>query len=154
VSESARYRADDLRKFCCAALQALEVPPLDAEEVSECLVAADLRGVSHGVVRLPVYAGRIRRGAVNPRPITRVVQQRGNSALFDGDNGLGPVVGARAMEKAIAVTELAGIGFARVRRSNHFGIAAFYMQKAIHKGFIGVAASNAADTTGVAETPA
>ena len=37
MSESARYRADDLRKFCCAALQALEVPPLDAEEVSECL---------------------------------------------------------------------------------------------------------------------
>lgn len=46
-------------------------------------MAADLRGVdSHGVVRLPVYAGRIRKGAVNPRPITRVVQQRGNSALF------------------------------------------------------------------------
>jgi LDH2 family malate/lactate/ureidoglycolate dehydrogenase len=61
VSESARYRADDLRKFCCAALQALEVPPLDAEEVSECLLSTDLRGVdSHGVVRLPVYAGRIR----------------------------------------------------------------------------------------------
>jgi LDH2 family malate/lactate/ureidoglycolate dehydrogenase len=72
VSESARYRADDLRKFCCAALQASEAPPLDAEEASESLVAA--------------------------RPITRVVQQPGNSALFDGDNGLGPVVGARAME--------------------------------------------------------
>jgi LDH2 family malate/lactate/ureidoglycolate dehydrogenase len=144
VSESARYRADDLRKFSCAALQALEVPPLDAEEVSECLVAADLRGVdSHGVVRLPIYAGRILQGAVNPRPITRVVQQRGNSALVDGDNGLGPVVGARAMEKAIAVAELAGISFAGVRRSNHFGIAAFYVQKAIHKGFIGIAASNA-----------
>jgi LDH2 family malate/lactate/ureidoglycolate dehydrogenase len=37
VSESARFRADDLRKFCCAALQASELPPLDAEEVSVCL---------------------------------------------------------------------------------------------------------------------
>lgn len=72
MSESARYRADDLRKSCCAALPASEVPPLDAEEASECLVAT--------------------------RPITRVVQLPGNSALFEGDNGLGPVVGARAME--------------------------------------------------------
>jgi len=46
MSESARYRADDLRKFYCAALQALQ-----AEEVSECLVAVDLRDVdSHEVV--------------------------------------------------------------------------------------------------------
>ena len=47
------------------------------------------------------------------------------------------------MEKAIALAELSGIGFAGVRRSNHFGIAAFYVQKAIHQGFIGFAASNA-----------
>ena len=52
------------------------------------------------------------------------------------------MVGARAMEKAIPVAEFADIGFA-VRRSNHFAIAAFYGQKAIHKGFIGIAASNA-----------
>jgi LDH2 family malate/lactate/ureidoglycolate dehydrogenase len=45
VSESAYYRADDLRKFCCLAPQALQTPLLDAEEVSECLAAADLRGV-------------------------------------------------------------------------------------------------------------
>jgi LDH2 family malate/lactate/ureidoglycolate dehydrogenase len=144
VSEIARYRVDDLQKFCCAALQELQVPALDAKEVSECLVAADLRGVdSHGVVRLPVYAGRIRQGVVNPRPVTRVVQERGNTVLFDGDNGLGPAVGVRAMEKAIALAEVSGIGIAGVRRSNHFGIAAFYVQKAIHRGFIGFAASNA-----------
>ena len=141
MSESAYYRADDLRKFCCPAPQALQTPLLDAEEVSECLVAADLCGVdSHGVVRLPVYAGRIRRGAVNPRPITPAVQQRGNSALFDDHDGLGPVGGAGAMKKAIAVAEAAGIGFAGVRRSNHCGIVAFYVQKA--------------DTTNLAETPA
>jgi LDH2 family malate/lactate/ureidoglycolate dehydrogenase len=160
VSESARYRADDLRKFCCAALQALEVPPFDAEEVSECLVAADLHGVdSHGVVRLPVYAGRIRQGAVNPRPTTHVVQQRGNTPLFDGDNGLGPVVGARAMEKAIAVAELAGIGVAGVRRSNNriLGIPlvpSIVEQLAEPGESLGLAFPSAADSTGLAETPA
>jgi L-2-hydroxycarboxylate dehydrogenase (NAD+) len=77
---------------------------------------------------------------VNPRPITPVVQQRGNSARFDGHDGLGPVGGAGTMKKAIAVAEAAGIGFAGVRRSNHFGIVAFYALKA--------------DTTKLAETPA
>jgi LDH2 family malate/lactate/ureidoglycolate dehydrogenase len=144
MSEVARYRVHDLQKFCCAVLQELQVPPLDAKEVSECLVAADLRGVdSHGVVRLPVYVRRIRQGVVNPRPVTRVVHERGNAVLFDGDNGLGPVVGLRAMQKAIALAEISGSGIAGVRRSNHFGIAAFYVHKAIHQGYIGFAASNA-----------
>ncbi len=53
------------------------------------------------------------------------------------------MVGVRAMEKAIALAEFSCIGIAGVRRSNHFGIAAFYVQKAIHRGFIGIAASNA-----------
>ena len=45
MSENAHCRADDLRKFFRAALQAGEVPPLDAEEASESLVAADLHGM-------------------------------------------------------------------------------------------------------------
>lgn len=144
MSEIARYRAEDLQKFSCAAFEQLDVPPLDANEVSECLVAADLRGVdSHGVVRLPVYAGRIRQGVVNPQPKTCVVRENWNAVLLDGDNGLGPVVGARAMERAMALAEVSGLGIAGVRRSNHFGIAAFYVQKAIRHGFIGFAASNA-----------
>jgi LDH2 family malate/lactate/ureidoglycolate dehydrogenase len=62
---------------------------------------------------------------------------------MDGDNGLGAVVGSRAMEKAIELAATAGIGFVGVRRTNHFGIASFYVQKALQQGFIGCAASNA-----------
>jgi len=63
--------------------------------------------------------------------------------MLDGDNGLGPVVGAHAMEAAVNLAETNGVGFVGVRRSNHFGAAGFYVEKAIAKGCIGITASNA-----------
>jgi LDH2 family malate/lactate/ureidoglycolate dehydrogenase len=144
VKEQQRYRAEGLHEFCCAVLEKLSVPREDALEVGDCLVLADLRGVdSHGVIRLPVYAQRIRKNLVNARAIPRIIRTHAAAALMDGDNGLGAVVGSRAMEKAIELATTAGIGFVGVRRTNHFGIASFYVQKALQRGFIGCAASNA-----------
>jgi LDH2 family malate/lactate/ureidoglycolate dehydrogenase len=144
MMEPRRYRPEELHKFCCAILERLKVAPEGAKEVADCLLQADLRGVdSHGMVRLPVYAERIRKGVVNPRPVTRIIRTSAATALLDGDNGLGAVVGSRAMEKAIELAADIGVSFVGVRRSNHFGIAAFYAQKAVRKGLIGCAASNA-----------
>ena len=144
MTESRRYRPQDVHQFCCTILEKLKVPAEDAKQVSDCLLQADLRGVdSHGMIRLPVYAQRIRKGVVNPQPVTRIVRTSASTALLDGDNGLGAVVGSRAMGTAIELAANTGIGFVGVRRSNHFGIAAFYVQKALRKGLIGCAASNA-----------
>jgi LDH2 family malate/lactate/ureidoglycolate dehydrogenase len=63
--------------------------------------------------------------------------------LIDGDNGLGPVVGARAMEAAVNLARQHGTGLVGVRNSNHFGPAAYYVEKAVRDGCIGVALSNA-----------
>src|SRR6266550_5452073 len=102
MTETQRYRVEDVHQFCCAILEKLKVPDEDAKEVGDCLLQADLRGVdSHGMIRLPVYAERIRKGIVNPRPVPRIVRTSTATALLDGDNGLGAVVGSRAMEKAM-----------------------------------------------------
>lgn len=144
MTEVKRYRPEEIHEFCCAILTNLNVPREDAQEVAGCLLQADLRGVdSHGMIRLPVYADRIRKGVVNPRPVPRIVRTDGATALLDGDNGLGAVVGSRGMEKAIARASNAGVAFVGVRHTNHFGIAAFYVQKAVRQGMIGCAASNA-----------
>jgi len=144
MTEPPRYRPEDIHEFCCAILEKLKVPREDAKEVADCLLQADLRGVdSHGMIRLPVYAERIRKGVVNPRPMPKVVRSSARTALLDGDNGLGAVVGSKAMEEAIKLAADGSISFVGVRRSNHFGIAAFYVQKAVRKGLIGCAASNA-----------
>lgn len=137
---SQRFRPEDLIAYCRAVLERLDVPADDARQVAECLVQADLRGVdSHGVVRLPVYARRIQAKVVKPRPAIRVESRYAAVALVDGDNGLGPVVGSRAMEEALRLAEACGIGFAGVRGSNHFGAAAYYVEKAIRRNYIGCA---------------
>ena len=137
MTEFGRYRPEDALEFCCSILEKLNVPRQDANEVGDCLLQADLRGLdSHGMIRLPVYAERIRRGVVNPRAVPKVVRSSTAMALLDGDNGLGAVVGSKAMEKAIEQARDAGISLVGVRRTNHFGIAAFYVQKAVRQGMI------------------
>ena len=139
-----RYAYQDLFDFSSRVLERLDVPAADAREVSACLTKAELRGVdSHGMVRLPVYAGRVRAGVVKARPGIRALGAGTASALVDGDNGLGPVVGAYAMDAAIALARDHGTGFVGVRNSNHFGPAAYYVERAVEQGCIGLTISNA-----------
>ncbi len=141
---SHRFPAEDLTGFCRAVLERLDVPAADARHVADCLVLAELRGVdSHGIVRLPVYAKRLQAKVVNARPEIRIEPRAAAVSLVDGDNGLGPVVGAHAMAEALRLAEASGIGYVGVRGSNHFGAAAYYISQAIAKGYIGCAISNA-----------
>jgi LDH2 family malate/lactate/ureidoglycolate dehydrogenase len=142
--EPRRYRPEKLFGFCCQVLERLDVPSNDAAEVAGCLIKAELRGVdSHGMVRLPVYSRRIQAGVVKPVPEMQVRSSGTAAALVDGDNGLGPVVGSRAMATALELAAKYGTGFVGACRSNHFGAAAYYVEKAIAQGCIGFAASNA-----------
>ena len=144
VLNATRYKAEDLTDFGQAVLEKLGVPPDDARTVAECLVLAELRGVgSHGMIRLPVYAGRVRAGVVEARPEMKLTSRFSAVALLDGGNGLGPVVGRRAMEEALRIAETCGIGYVGVCHSNHFGPAAYYVEMALRKGYIGCAVSNA-----------
>jgi LDH2 family malate/lactate/ureidoglycolate dehydrogenase len=139
-----RFAAENLLVFGCRVLEALDVPADDAREVASCLLGADLTGVySHGMVRLPVYAGRIRAGVVKARPTVRFTSTAPATALADGDNGLGPAVGTRAMMKAVELAETHGIGLVGVCHSNHFGAASHFVRKALDRGHIGFACSNA-----------
>jgi LDH2 family malate/lactate/ureidoglycolate dehydrogenase len=144
LMDSRRYHHVDLHEYACRVLERLDVPAEHGREAAGCLLKAELRGVdSHGLVRLPVYARRIQRGVVKARPNIRVVSTTGATALVDGDNGLGPVVAAHAMDVALDLARQYGTGFVGVRHSNHFGPAAYYVEKAIAAACIGLAISNA-----------
>jgi len=139
-----RFRYEDLLAYGSAVLQRMGVPDGDARQVVECLLLAELRGVdSHGLIRLPVYASRIEAGVVKAKPNIAVRSRYAAVALVDGDNGLGPVVGCRAMDEALERAGVCGTGFVGACRSNHFGPAAFYVERAIRRGCIGCAISNA-----------
>lgn len=115
-----------------------------AAETAEHLVHADLRGVvSHGVSRTAVYADRIRRGLVEPRPEMRTLAETPVSAHLDGGNGPGTVVAKEAMRTAIGKAHASGIGAVSVRRSNHCGMLAHYTGDASAEGLVGFATTSA-----------
>lgn len=145
ATQGRRFWAEDLIRFTVEALRALNVPDEDARIVAECLVEADLKGVSsHGIVRLPVYARRLMAGLIDPQPGIRVVAGNGGPLrVVDGGNGLGPVVGSYGMQQAIEAARKFGVGVVFVRNSNHFGAAGYYVERAVNRGFIGIASSNA-----------
>src|SRR5438045_784588 len=91
----------DLVGFIAAAYRAAGIPESDAAKAAELMAASDISGADgHGVFRLPQYIRRIKAGGLNTRPEIRVIRQARATALVDGDNGLGSLVVARAVEEA------------------------------------------------------
>ena len=141
-----RFSAAGLIDFVSQALQRFDVPPEDARVTAEILVEADLMGIeSHGVAHLmvhPSYVLGFKQGVVNPRPNIRVVHETPSTALVDGDGGLGPVVGHRAMSIAIQKAKECGTGMVAATRSRHYGIAGYYALMAVPHDMIGLAFTN------------
>ena len=139
-----RVDAEKLTGFASKALEKLGVPEDDAIITARMLVACDLRGVeSHGVAHLRMfYARRIRRGIINLNPKPQIFSQAASTAVMDGDNGLGFVVGYHAMMEAMRRAQETGAGFVAVRNSTHFGAAAYYAMMALERDMIGIAMTN------------
>jgi LDH2 family malate/lactate/ureidoglycolate dehydrogenase len=132
------------RAFAHALLAAHGVPAKDAARAAECLVLADLRGVqTHGLLRLPGYLDRIRKGLIDPKPALEPARVAAVAAALDGKSGLGFVVGTRAMAEAVAMARASGIGVVSVRRSNHFGMAATYVLQALAAQMVSMVFTNA-----------
>ncbi len=120
------------------------MPAADSDRVAECLIQADLRGIaSHGINRIPIYTKRFGLKLVNPRPGLKINAPTPVVAHVDGDNGMGFIVGTRAMEVAIAAASTYGVGLALASHSNHFGIAANYLLQALHTGMASMVLTNA-----------
>lgn len=107
--------------------------------VADSITTSELFGFhSHGLIRIPHYIKRLGIGSIKKDPQIRVVHKKGNTALIDGDHGMGHVVAYAAMEEAIKLAE-SGVGFAGVKNSGHFGIAGYFALQAVRKGMIGIA---------------
>jgi len=129
-----------LAKFAAACLEKLGLAAADARLVAETLVDANLRGVdSHGIVRLPHYATRLRNGTVKARPQISVRRTGPSAALVEGDAGMGQLVAARAMREAIALARETGVGAVGARNSSHCGACAWFVELAAREGMVGIA---------------
>ncbi len=131
---------DKLAAFCTACFEKLGLPPADARLVAETLVESNLRGVeSHGVVRLPHYATRLRNGSIKPRPSITVKRTGPATAMVEGDAGMGQLVAVRAMNEAIALARESGAGAVGARNSSHCGAMAYFVELAAKQAMIGIA---------------
>ena len=129
-----------LTGFAAACLEKLGLAVADARLVAETLVESNLRGVdSHGVVRLPHYAKRLRNGTVNPRPRISVQHTGASTAVVEGDRGMGQLVAVRAMQEAISLARQGGVGAVGARNSSHCGACAYFVELAVKEGMVGLA---------------
>src|SRR5215204_3359058 len=140
----ARIAPETLRGFGAGALAALGVPANDAALVADSLVQADLWGhQSHGFLRLPWYAARLRSGAMRAVTDPVVLSDTGPLVLLDGRDGIGQVLTERARRLAVDRARTHGVGVVGVRNSNHFGTAMYFTRRAAHDGFVSVLTTNA-----------
>ena len=138
-----RFNASKLSAFCVSVLEKASVSRQNAEIVAHSLLAANLRGVdTHGITRLPIYVERLKAGLTNGRAQGVVVSETPTSAVYDGQDGLGQVVGTMAMRLAITKAETAGVGLVTARNSTHYGTAGYYAMMALEKDMIGVSLTN------------
>jgi LDH2 family malate/lactate/ureidoglycolate dehydrogenase len=139
-----RYSPGALRDFGTRVLESLGVPPSEAALVADSLVQADLWGHgSHGMLRLPWYAARLRSGAMTAVTDPAVLADTGPLVLLDGRDGVGQVLTERARTLAVGRARTHGIGAVGVRNSNHFGTAMWFTRRAARDGVVAVLTTNA-----------
>jgi (2R)-3-sulfolactate dehydrogenase (NADP+) len=114
-----------------------------ARATATALVAAEAQGLaSHGLSRVPQYAGHLRRGRVNGSAAPRVIRAKAAACLVDADEGLAFPACALAVKEAIARASACGVAFAGVTRSHHFGVAAYHLEPVAAAGMVGLAFGN------------
>ena len=121
------------------------VPPEDAAVCAEILIESDKRGIdSHGVGRFkPIYIDRIKDGIQNPVTNFEIAKDHLATAVVDGHDGMGHVIGKKSMQLAIDKAKKHGLGMVVVRNSTHYGIAGYYAAMAAKENMIGITGTNA-----------
>lgn len=137
------YTKEALERFCRDAFAGFGFTGKEAAQITDVLMLADLYGIrSHGTQRLVRYHRAIEKGSVRVDAKPEIVFETPVSAVIDGHAGMGQLIAAFAMNKAIEKAKAAGMAFVTVRNSNHFGIAGYYTKMALDAGMMSIAVTN------------
>ncbi|MBN2073726.1 MAG: Ldh family oxidoreductase [Actinobacteria bacterium] len=136
---------DRMEYFMRLAFIKMNVPEEDAGICAAVLIESDKRGIdSHGVGRLkPIYIDRIKDGIQEPVTRFEIVREGPATAVVDGHDGMGHVIGVKSMELAISKARKYGLGMVAVKNSTHYGIAGYYALMASKEDMICFTGSNA-----------
>jgi hypothetical protein len=87
-------------------------------------------------VYVEMYIRDVQSGICDGAAEPVIVKRTSATALVDGRNGLGPVVGNFCMHLALKKAMDTGVGWVAARGSNHYGIASWYSLQAVERGMI------------------
>lgn len=139
----ATYSYELLDSFCMDVFEKFGFSGEDSRIITDVLLLADLYGIeSHGMQRMVRYHKFIEKGLIDVQAKGEVVHETPVSAVMDGHDGMGQLLGHAAMELAIQKARKSGVGIVTVRSSNHYGIAGYYAKMACDQGLIGFSCTN------------
>ena len=140
-----RIAEEKLRRIIEGLLETLGVKEPETRLVTDILIYADMRGIhTHGCALLPIIAERKAAGVINiPTKTERITDDKAVT-LFDGNNGLGQVAAAEAMQVSIIKAKKYGIAMTLIRNTNNIGSLGYYSSMAAPAGMIGISMTNAA----------
>ena len=134
---------EKLNAFCQDAFEGFGFTPEDAGIIKDVLMMSDMYGIqSHGMQRVVRYHKGIEKGLIDINAKPEVVFETPVSAVVEGHDAMGQLVGHFAMELAIKKAKETGVGIVSARNSNHYGIAGYYANLALKEGLIGFSCTN------------
>lgn len=143
MKNSINYSYDALKKFCTDAFLKFGFNKDECDIIVDVLLTSDLYGIeSHGMQRLVRYHKGIEKGLIKIDAKPEIVFETPVSAVIEGNDGMGQLLGHKAMSLAIEKAKKTGMAIVSVRNSNHYGIAGYYAKMACKEGLIGMSMTN------------
>ena len=138
-----RVAPRDLEAFCVEAMIRSEVQPEHAKTAAEVLVTTDTWGVfTHGSRQIRPLMRNFRMGGLFSNASPELIGEGPAWALFDGHYAMPMVTSSLAMNTAMEKAKTAGIAYAGVTHSSHFGAAGYYATMALKEDMIGLSMTN------------
>ena len=137
------FQVEVLERFCRDAFRKFGFSEEESRIITDVLLMSDQYGIeSHGMQRLTRYHKGIESGMIKVDAAPEVVFETPMSAVIEGHDGMGQLIGHKAMETAIEKAKKTGMAIVTVRNSNHYGIAGYYAKMACDRGLIGMSFTN------------
>ena len=143
MAQFVKYPYEQLKKFCTDAFLKFGFTEEESKIIVDVLLTSDLYGIeSHGMQRLVRYHKGIEKGLIKIDAKPEIVFETPVSAVIEGHDGMGQLLGYKAMNIAIEKAKKTGMAVVSVRNSNHYGIAGYYAKMACREGLIGMSMTN------------
>ncbi len=129
---------DDLENIARVLLVGSGASEQEAEIVARHSIKSNLAGHdSHGIIQIPTYIDRVKRGHIVPGAEYDVVKDTPTTTVVDGHWGFGYVVTERTMKTTIEKAKSSNVAAATVYRQSHIGRLGAYSTMAANEDMIG-----------------